>query len=77
MKLLSEVFRIWKVVLTAMPQGGPYSIVVHQLYEDEVSNITLQDVYFGDVWLCSGQSNMEMTVSQVSHTLEHNEGSRR
>lgn len=61
----AEVFRIWKVVLTAMPQGGPYSIVVHQLYEDEVSNITLQDVYFGDVWLCSGQSNMEMTVSQI------------
>ncbi|XP_015284889.1 PREDICTED: sialate O-acetylesterase [Gekko japonicus] len=61
----AEVFRIWKVVLTAMPQGGPYSIVVRQFYEDEVSSIMLRDVYFGDVWLCSGQSNMEMTVSQI------------
>ncbi|KAL8173776.1 UNVERIFIED_CONTAM: hypothetical protein K2H54_024831 [Gekko kuhli] len=60
-----EVFKIWKVVLIAMPQGGPYSIVVHQFYEDEVSSIVLRDIYFGDVWLCSGQSNMEMTVSQI------------
>ncbi|XP_077161221.1 sialate O-acetylesterase isoform X2 [Paroedura picta] len=60
-----EVSRIWKVVLSAMPQGGPYSIVVRQVYKDDVSNITLRDVYFGDVWLCSGQSNMQMTVSQI------------
>jgi hypothetical protein len=26
--------------------------------------IVLTDILFGDVWLCSGQSNMQMTVSQ-------------
>ncbi|XP_054853840.1 sialate O-acetylesterase [Eublepharis macularius] len=60
-----EVLRIWKAVLSPMAQGGPYSIEVYQFYKEEVTNITLQDVYFGDVWLCSGQSNMEMTVSQI------------
>nr|XP_056716641.1 sialate O-acetylesterase [Euleptes europaea] len=64
-KAQAEVFRIWKAVLNPMPQGGPHTIEVYQFYEGKVSNITLQDVYFGDVWLCSGQSNMEMTVSQV------------
>ena len=29
------------------------------------SSISLNDVLFGDVWLCSGQSNMELAVSQV------------
>lgn len=27
---------------------------------------TLNDVLFGDVWLCSGQSNMQFTVPQVT-----------
>lgn len=45
-----------------MDQGGPYTLTAGQGSE----NATLRDIYFGDVWLCSGQSNMVMTVSQVS-----------
>ncbi|XP_042332968.1 sialate O-acetylesterase [Sceloporus undulatus] len=59
------VTKVWKVLLSPMPQGGPYSLELRQSYKQEVSNVTLNDVYFGDVWLCSGQSNMEMTVSQI------------
>lgn len=33
-----------------------------------VGNITLNDVLFGDVWLCSGQSNMEFNVNGVGNT---------
>jgi sialate O-acetylesterase len=33
-------------------------------------NIELRDVLFGDVWLCSGQSNMRMTVSMIYDTAE-------
>lgn len=37
--------------------GGPYTIMI------EGSNkIKLKDVYIGEVWLCSGQSNMEMPI---------------
>lgn len=45
-----------------MDRGGPYALTARQGLE----NVTLRDVYFGDVWLCSGQSNMAMTVLQVS-----------
>ncbi|XP_009078414.1 PREDICTED: sialate O-acetylesterase [Acanthisitta chloris] len=38
--------------------------------EQGLENVTLQDIYFGDVWLCSGQSNMAMTVLQVANASE-------
>jgi hypothetical protein len=40
------------VTLTASSPGQP--------------DITLTDVLFGDVWVCSGQSNMEFAVAEVS-----------
>ncbi|XP_033027909.1 sialate O-acetylesterase [Lacerta agilis] len=56
---------IWKVLLSPMAHGGPFNIHIRQYLKGKVSNVTLKDVYFGDVWFCSGQSNMEMTVSQI------------
>ncbi|NXS52857.1 SIAE acetylesterase, partial [Brachypteracias leptosomus] len=53
----------WTIVLDPMDPGGPYTLTAMQGSE----NMTLQDVYFGDVWLCSGQSNMVMTVLQVTN----------
>jgi sialate O-acetylesterase len=32
--------------------------------------ITLHDVLFGDVWVCSGQSNMQLTVSLIYNATE-------
>jgi sialate O-acetylesterase len=32
--------------------------------------ITLQDILFGDVWLCSGQSNMQLTVGMIYNATE-------
>ncbi|NWU97099.1 SIAE acetylesterase, partial [Upupa epops] len=51
----------WTTILDPMDAGGPYVLMATQGSE----NTTLQDVYFGDVWLCSGQSNMAMTVLQI------------
>ena len=31
----------------------------------EVEEVTLRDVRIGEVWVCSGQSNMQFTVNQV------------
>ncbi|NWW13972.1 SIAE acetylesterase, partial [Oreocharis arfaki] len=57
----------WTTVLDPMDQGGPYALTAEQGLE----NVTLRDIYFGDVWLCSGQSNMAMTVLQVRpHSTE-------
>jgi sialate O-acetylesterase len=46
----------WETTIQTDKAGGPYSI---QLMG--TSNITLNNVMLGEVWLCSGQSNMEMT----------------
>ena len=51
----------WQVRLDAMEAGGPYKLTV------EGSNkIELQDVLIGEVWVCSGQSNMAWTVEQCA-----------
>ncbi|NXA06663.1 SIAE acetylesterase, partial [Sapayoa aenigma] len=59
-------FGTWTIVLDPVDQGGPYTLMAQQGSE----NVTLQDIYFGDVWLCSGQSNMAMTVLQVANASE-------
>jgi len=44
----------WKVLLPKSSAGGPYKLTVKGKNE-----ITINDVLVGEVWLCSGQSNME------------------
>lgn len=51
----------WQVVLPPQAEGGPFELIVSTA--DEV--ITVGDIWFGDVWLASGQSNMEWTVNDV------------
>ncbi len=47
----------WRVNLDAMPAGGPHQLAI--IGED---TITFDNVMIGEVWLCSGQSNMEMPL---------------
>lgn len=47
----------WSVSLPKQKAGGPYTL--------NVNDIVISDVYVGDVFLCSGQSNMELTVKRV------------
>ena len=53
----------WRVDLPAMKAGGPY---VLEIKGQGAETKTLTDVWIGDVWLCSGQSNMETTLERVS-----------
>ncbi|WP_101925082.1 MULTISPECIES: sialate O-acetylesterase [Luteimonas] len=48
----------WQVELPALPAGGPHRL---QARAGDVTR-TVDDVLIGDVWLCSGQSNMELQV---------------
>lgn len=46
----------WRAELPATPAGGPYTLTVN--------DIVLEDILVGDVFLCSGQSNMELPVKR-------------
>ena len=53
----------WKVELPAMKADGKSHTLSVQGAK-EADKITLKDVLIGEVWLCSGQSNMEWSVRQ-------------
>ena len=51
---------VWKAVLPAMEAGGPYTVTVSGAKDSKP--IVFKDVLIGEVWFCSGQSNMQMPV---------------
>jgi sialate O-acetylesterase len=55
----------WKVTLPALKAGGPYTLTV-----SGSSVVKYEDVMIGEVWLCSGQSNMEFGVGRGNHAKE-------
>ena len=52
----------WKVVMPAMEAGGPYEMVVTV---GNKKRVVVNDILIGDLWLCGGQSNMELPISRV------------
>jgi sialate O-acetylesterase len=62
---------IWSVTLDPVSDEGPFDIHVSQpLANGTLVTITLHDILFGDVWICAGQSNMELTVSMIYNGTE-------
>lgn len=49
----------WRVELPAIAAGGPHELSVTSSSGEKQS---IKDILIGDVWVCSGQSNMEMSV---------------
>ncbi|CAF0850228.1 unnamed protein product [Adineta steineri] len=57
---------IWSVTLDAESQEGPFQLIAtQQMSNGSQKLISLNDILFGDVWLCSGQSNMGMAVQKM------------
>jgi sialate O-acetylesterase len=50
----------WELSLPPHQAGGPYDMVF-----SGSNTVKLTDIVFGDVWLCSGQSNMELPMSRL------------
>jgi sialate O-acetylesterase len=63
-KAVADAGGHWRTQLTAMPAGGPYRLTVRGQNGAEQS---ITDILVGDVWLCSGQSNMELAVARSSN----------
>ncbi len=49
----------WKLTLEPLPVGGPYTLTA----SSGDAKMTMTDILSGDVWICSGQSNMEMNFA--------------
>ena len=47
----------WRVDLPKMKAGGPYELTI--------DSVRLTDILIGDVWLCSGQSNIDVHIERV------------
>lgn len=61
----------WRVDLDALEAGGPMALTV----TDGQETLTRDDVLVGEVWLCSGQSNMEWQLQRAAGGAEAVAGS--
>uniref|UniRef100_A0AAU6WJJ0 Sialate O-acetylesterase n=1 Tax=Chryseobacterium endophyticum TaxID=1854762 RepID=A0AAU6WJJ0_9FLAO len=48
----------WNIMLPELKAGGPYVMTINE--------ITLKDILIGDVWVASGQSNMELPMRRLT-----------
>ncbi len=55
----------WELQLSNLPAGGPHAMTL-----TASNTITINDILIGDVWLCSGQSNMHMNVGGTGSTYQ-------
>jgi sialate O-acetylesterase len=55
----------WTLNIATPPAGGPYSLMI----SDGKDKVTVSDILVGEVWLASGQSNMDFTVSNDKKTF--------
>jgi sialate O-acetylesterase len=55
----------WKIKLQPVAAGGPYEMTF-----TASNKVVVKDVLFGDVWICSGQSNMEFMMERLVPLFE-------
>ncbi|MDD7885440.1 sialate O-acetylesterase [Flavivirga sp. 57AJ16] len=55
----------WKIKVSTPEAGGPYTIKISDGQE-----LVLDNVLIGEVWVCSGQSNMEWSLKRTGHPIE-------
>ncbi|PTT32959.1 sialate O-acetylesterase [Chryseobacterium sp. HMWF028] len=53
----------WALMLPKLNAGGPYTMTINE--------ITLKDILIGDVWVASGQSNMELPMRRLTPLYEN------
>jgi sialate O-acetylesterase len=55
----------WRTALPARQAGGPFNLVVRS-----TNTVTIRNLLIGDVWLCSGQSNMAYPLSNTTTPVQ-------
>jgi len=61
----------WLVTLPSFKAGGPYKLRIQSGKETKV----FSDLLFGEVWICSGQSNMQFRVNQAMPSAPRSQSS--
>ncbi|MDR2397320.1 MAG: sialate O-acetylesterase [Spirochaetaceae bacterium] len=56
-----EASGAWRLILDGAEPGGPYVLGL----DYDGTSLTIEDVYIGDVFLCAGQSNMELPMERL------------
>jgi len=51
----------WQMFLDPVQAGGPFTMGI----ESAETRVCIKDIYSGDVWLCAGQSNMELPMQRL------------
>ncbi len=72
-KFMTEVQQVradkngnWNVFFSGQPYGGPYTMDI----QGKNNHIVLNNILIGEVWLCSGQSNMEFALKDANNATE-------
>ena len=60
-KVISNNEGLFETIINSESFGGPFVL--------NIDDIEIKDVYVGRVWLCGGQSNMELPISRVRYLL--------
>ncbi len=63
---LVNTYGTWEISLPAKKAGGPFKLTIQT---NPSEKITLKNIYIGEVWLASGQSNMAFTTKQMKHAM--------
>jgi sialate O-acetylesterase len=63
LETVADINGRWQVKLQTPKAGGPFSLTI----KNATDSLTIQKVFSGDVWICSGQSNMAMPLKQVDN----------
>ena len=64
--VLSDANGDWMIKVKTPAAGGPYSISI-----SDGKELVLKDILIGEVWICSGQSNMEMPLAGWGKILNY------
>ena len=59
----------WVLVMGPLKAGGPYTMSIsasnQRCWSKRPNQIIIRDIFVGDVWFCSGQSNMVVNMERV------------
>lgn len=64
--IIANAYGKWKAIFPAMTEGGPYEITI----QSKGTKIVLKNILVGDVWFCSGQSNMAFQLQNSENGSE-------